>query len=100
MNSSFDNGKSKLMNACETIINIINRLDKKDKDQFGIILFDDKVTFSSSKSNIYQAVTFHKFGLVPQGKEMEKLKNSILQIQTRGGTYMECGNGRYFSDSQ
>lgn len=47
MGEQFGSGKSKLATACETIVNIINLLDKKDKDQVGIILFENAVSFSS-----------------------------------------------------
>jgi len=76
MNSPFDGGKTKLDIAKECLINLMSRL--KPKDQFGIILFDDRAECLIPLNSIAR-------------HDLAQVKTKLLDVRVRGGTSVLAG---------
>lgn len=75
--SGEDRNKPKLEVAKETLIALLSHLNKEDN--FGIVLFDD------------QASVLHPLQPFPDGEKLERLKQTVMKVQTKGCTNMEAG---------
>jgi Ca-activated chloride channel family protein len=71
-----ESGKTKIEIASQSITALLDHL--KDDDRFGLVLFDDEAVVAKPLSKVGNT-------------DMKKIKDHILELQERGGTYMEAG---------
>ncbi len=71
-----ESGKTKMELASKSIVSLLDHL--KDDDRFGLVLFDDEAVVAKPLSKVGNT-------------DMKKIKDHILEISERGGTYMESG---------
>jgi Ca-activated chloride channel homolog len=67
---------TKMEIASKSVVSLLDHL--KDDDRFGLVLFDD---------SSYVAKPLTRVGKT----DMKKIKDHIMELQERGGTYMEAG---------
>jgi Ca-activated chloride channel family protein len=71
-----EEGKTKMQIANQSVVALLDHL--KEDDRFGLVLFDD---------DSYVAKPLSRVGVT----DMKKIKDHILELSERGGTYMESG---------